>query len=68
MHDVAENAALSAELARYHTYVDRREREALVEDVANLRTEVLRLTDSVKRLSGDPKVRPWWSQSSICTP
>ncbi len=52
----AENVALTAELARYQQYVDRSEREALLGDVEALRGEVLRLQDSVGRLSAAPQV------------
>lgn len=47
---------LTAELARYQAYVDRNEREALLSDVDGLRSEVLRLQDTVERLSAAPQV------------
>lgn len=52
----AENVQLTAELARYQAYVDRNERESLLTDVDGLRAEVLRLQETVERLSAAPQV------------
>ena len=57
MRPAAENAGLTAELARMKGYVEGGERTALLGEVDALRAELLRLDESVKKLSTTPEVR-----------